>query len=292
MRRSGGKAQANAAKRGYRLLAIDLDGTLLDDSRKIDPTTAEKLAGVCATGVELVLCSGRRFSTAMKYATELGLSDLIVVNNGTIVKEVASGRTVHAEYFPRDEMKDVLVILKGIGLPVVLLTDNYPEYDFYVDVAEDGNEYHAEYLGMNKGMGRVVEDLLAVECEKPVQVVVFNAYPTLVEAEKIIREAMKGKLGALIVRNVRYKGCSLEISAPTASKWKALKWIAEQRGIRTDEIVAIGDDSNDVEMVQEAGFGVAVANALDEVKAVADCVTNQSWNRGVEEALHFLLAPR
>jgi hypothetical protein len=270
------------------LLAIDLDGTLLDDSRKIDPTTAEKLAAVCEKGVELVLCSGRRFSTAMKYATELGLSELIVVNNGTIVKEVPSGRTVRSDYFPRREMKEVLTLLKEMELPAVLLMDNYPECDFYVDVAEDGNEYHAEYLTMNKGSGRVVEDLVRVECERPVQVVVFHAYPTLVEAEKKIREAMNGRVSVLVVRNVRYKGCSLEISAPTASKWKALKWIAEQRGIKTEEIVAIGDDSNDVEMVKEAGFGVAVANALDEVKAVADFVTEHPWNRGIEEALGLL----
>lgn len=269
------------------MLALDIDGTLLNEQRKIERGTAEKLAALPARGIEVVLCSGRRFSAALRYARQLGLSGPIIVNNGTVVKEIASARTIYADYFPRQHFPPLIRLLKEMNLPAVLLVDEYPHCDFYVDVAE-GNEYHAEYVTMNRDMGRVVENLAAVQSETASQVNVFHAYPVLLTAEEKIRDAMNGRVGSVIVRNVRYKGCSLEIAAPTASKWKALKWVAEHRGIRVEEIVAIGDDTNDVEMVREAGFGVAVANALDEVKAVADYVTAHPRNSGTEELIELL----
>ncbi len=272
----------------YRLLALDLDGTLLNEEMKIEPRTADNLAALSARGVEIVLCSGRRFSAAVGYAKELELPGPIVVNNGAIVKGAASGRTLYAEYFPQEQLPLLLRLLREMGLPAVLLTDRYPDYDFFVDVAEDGNEYHTEYVTLNRDMARVVEDLLAVRCEKATQVNVFHTYPRLLAAEQRIAEAMEGKVSSVIISHVKYKGCSLEIAAPGSSKWKALRWLAEQRGIRPEEIVAIGDEVNDVEMVRGAGFGVAVANALDGVKAVADYVTEHPNNRGVEEAIGLL----
>ena len=272
-------------KSRYRLLALDMDGTLLNEEFGIEPQTAQELARLSAAGVEVVLCSGRRFCAAVGYAKELGLSGPIVVNNGTIVKEVATGRTVYAEYFPQEQLPALLQLLREMGLPAVILTDDYPDYDFCVELADDSNEYHTEFVTRNRDMARVVQNLADARCEKAVQVDVFHTYATLLAAEKKIREAMDGKVGTAIIRHLKYRGSSLDIVSPTASKWKALQWLAQQRGIKPEEIVAIGDDCNDVEMVREAGYGVAVANALDEVKTVADYVTTHPRNRGVEEVI-------
>jgi len=285
---AGDRGSSREVSSRYRLLGLDLDGTLLNEELEIEQRTAERLTALSARGVEIILCSGRRFSAAVGYAHELGLTGPIVVNNGTIVKEVAGERTIYTDYFPQEHLAGLLDLLKGIGLPAVLLTDEYPDYDFCVDVAEGVNEYHTEYLDLNREMGRVVDDLAAVRCHTVSQVNVFHAYPTLLEAEKRIREAMNGKVGTVIIQHVKYKGCSLEMASPTASKWKALRWIAQQRGIKPEEIVAIGDEVNDIAMVRKAGFGVAVANALDEVKAAADYVTKQPHNRGVEEVIGVL----
>jgi hypothetical protein len=274
------------------MLALDMDGTLLNEEFRVEPQTARKLIALSMRGVEIVLCSGRRFSSAVAYAKELKLSGPIVVNNGSVVKDVATGRTLYAEYFPREHLPKVIELLKEMGLPAVLLVDEHPDYDFCVDVAEDGNEYHAEYVSLNRDMGRVVDDLAAVRSEKATQINVFHTYPTLLAAEKRIREAMDGKVGLVIIRHVKYKGCSLEIAAPTASKWKALQWLARRQGIAPKEIAAIGDEVNDVEMIRGSGYGVAVANALDEVKAAADYVTRQPRNRGVEEVIAVLFPGR
>jgi len=277
-------------KQKYRLIAIDVDGTLLNQDLILEESTKDKLAAVRASGMEVILCSGRRFSAAVGYAKELGLLGPIIVNNGTIVKEAATGRTLYADFFPNKELPPLIGLLKEMELPAVLLADEYPDYDFFVDVAEDCNEFHLEYVNLNREMGRVVPDLAAVRCDRATQVNVFHTYPTLLVAEKKIREAMNGRVSSVIVRHVKYKGCSLEIAAPTASKWKALKWLAQQRGIIPEEIVAIGDEVNDVEMVREAGFGIAVANAFDEVKAVADYVTGLPASLGVEEAIGVVSA--
>jgi Cof subfamily protein (haloacid dehalogenase superfamily) len=272
----------------YRLLALDIDGTLLNQGFGIEPTTIDKLAAISARGVDVVLCSGRRFSAALEYAQQLGLPGPIVVNNGTVVKDAASGKTIFADYFPRDQLERVLRLLKELDLPAVVLTDEYPDYDFYVDTVEDTNEYHSEFVRLNRDMANVVEDLASVQSERISQVDVFHAYPTLLAAEERIQRRMNGAVGSVVVRHVKYKGSSLEIAAPEATKWKALVWVARQRGIQPEEIVAIGDDFNDIEMVRDAGYGVAVANALDEVKEVADYVTTQPRYLGVEEAIEML----
>ena len=272
----------------YRLLALDIDGTLLNESFGIEPTTINKLGALSARGVDVVLCSGRRYSAALEYAQQLGLPGPIVVNNGTVVKDVTSGKTIFADYFPRDQLERVLRLLKELDLPAVVLTDEYPDCDFYVDMVEDTNEYHREFVELNRDLANEVEDLASVQSDRISQVDVFHAYPTLLAAEERIQTTMNGDVGSVVVRHVKYKGSSLEIAAPDATKWKALLWVARQRGIQPEEIVAIGDDLNDIEMVRDAGYGVAVANALEEVKEVADYVTTQPRYLGVEEAIERL----
>ena len=280
-----------AATRRYRMLALDLDGTLLTESSQIESATAGKLAALMSRGVEIVLCSGRRFSSAAPYAHELGLTTPIVVNNGTIVKEVSTRRTLYSEYLSRETALRLLYLLKELNLPAVVLTDNSPEYDYCVDVTDGGNEYHAQFVSLNREMANVVEDLTRFRCDMVSEINVFHEYDTLLSAQRRIREAMDGDVRSIIVRrHVRYRGCTLETAVPGASKWSALLWIAQQQGIKPEEIVAIGDEVNDIEMVREAGFGVAVANALDEVKAAADYVTKQPRNAGVDETIDLLLA--
>ena len=288
---AGDRGAPLVGPRKFRMLGLDLDGTLLNESFEIESTTADRLAALMSRGVEIVLCSGRRFSSAVRYAHELELTTPIVVNNGTIVKDVASGRTLYAEYFSRENALRLLHLLKEMNLPAVVLADDSLEYDYCVDVTDGGNEYHAEFVSLNREMAKVVKDLTRLRCETISEINVFHEYETLLSAQRRIRDAMNGKVRSIIIRrHVRYRGCTLETAVPGASKWSALLWIAQERGIEPEEIVAIGDEANDIEMVREAGFGVAVANATDEVKAAADYVTKQPRNAGVDEAIDALFA--
>ncbi len=284
------EAERSRANLRYRLLGLDLDGTLLTESFEIESSTADRLAALMSRGVEIVLCSGRRFSSAVRYAHELGLTTPIVVNNGTIVKDVATGRTLYAEYFSRENAARLLRLLKEMNLPAVVLADDSLRYDYCVDVTDGGNEYHAEFVSLNREMAKVVDDLIGFRCDTISEINVFHEYETLLSAQRRIRDAMDGKVRSIIIRrHVRYRGCTLETAVPGASKWSALLWIAQQRGIKPEEIVAIGDEVNDIEMIREAGFGIAVANAMDDVKAAADYVTKQPRSRGVEEVVDLLL---
>lgn len=277
--------------RKYRMLGLDLDGTLLTESFEIESTTTDRLAALMSRGVEIVLCSGRRFSSAVRYAHELGLTTPVVVNNGTVVKDAATGRTLYAEYLPSENAIGLLRLFKELNLPAVVLADDSLEYDYCVDVTDDGNEYHAQFVSLNREMAKVVDDLTGFRCDAVSEINVFHEYQTLVSAQARIRDAMGGKVRSIIIRrHVRYRGCTLETSVPGASKWSALLWIAQQRGINPEEIVAIGDEVNDLEMIRDAGCGVAVANALDEVKAVADYVTTRPRSAGVDEAIDLLFS--
>jgi len=105
-----------------RLLALDLDGTTLDAHGGLSDPVRDAVAAVRRRGIRVVLCTGRRFRTALPMARSLELSGPIVVNNGVVVKEIESGATLHHDYLPSEIYADALEIMRGLGPPLVTWT--------------------------------------------------------------------------------------------------------------------------------------------------------------------------
>ena len=277
----------------FDLIAIDLDSTLLSSEGQVTPRTREAVDRAHRAGVEIVICTGRRFSSAMEVLGGVSFADHIVVNNGVVAKEVATGETVYSSFFPLDGYTTVIRAMKRLcpDLPALVMVDEYPDYEYCADVvdgrdtARGANAYHMEYIDWNPRMLRAVETLEALPTERVIQCCIQHEGERLRAIEGPLAESMRGLAHVFTVRNTKYRGSSLEVLPEGASKWRALQFLAASYNIPAQRIMAIGDDLNDLAMIEGAGLGIAMANAVEPVRAIADWVTADKDHDGVADAI-------
>lgn len=274
----------------YRLIAIDIDGTLLDSRSALRPAVRAALEHATAAGVRVVLCTGRRYRTALPVAQEAGLALPIVCHSGALIKDAATHRTLFAEPLPRSSVERLLDALDELHLTPFLYTDSFEAgTDFYVPRAAPLTVYHEDYLAKNEGWYEAVDSLRDEVPGEIIQAAAFAAPDELPEAKR----ALEARLGdAVTIHNLsspKYIGRFLEFQSGRASKWAAVSSLARTRGIADAEIVAIGDDENDISMLRAAGLGVAMENADYPVKSAADVATASNDEDGVARVIEKIL---
>jgi Cof subfamily protein (haloacid dehalogenase superfamily) len=275
----------------YRLLALDLDGTILDSDGILRPAVQSAIAAARESGLQVVLCTGRRFRTAQPVFAQLGLSGPAVVQNGVVVKDGATGRTLHASYVPSSAYPKALSLLRAVGPPAVYIDDGPGSS---VDlVAERGRDplhpFLAEYLEANRAQTRWVDSLATPPSGAVAMLSAMGERNALEAIEQTLNASPISALRANLIANKSYRGYILELVNCDSGKWERLHEIARAAGIRADQIVAIGDDTNDREMIGKAGLGVAMANADASVREIADHVTESNDNDGAAIAIRELL---
>jgi Cof subfamily protein (haloacid dehalogenase superfamily) len=281
-------------ERRFRLLALDVDGTLLDRSGHLRPATARAVASAAGAGLRPVLCTGRRYRRALPIARELGLDAPLVCNSGALVKESGDHRTLWRADLDPELVADLLALYRDRGEVVVSFTDRAPGHADFV-VAEDptGRPLADDYLSQNRQHADVAPGwLYEPAAHGPhYHVCVIGEREAMLDAQRAVVARFAGRVTTFVQRSPRYLGTMCEVLTAEASKWSALLHLAGLWGIDRGEIVAVGDDMNDVPMIAGAGLGVAMGHAPDAVKAVADHVTHDEENDGLARFVEeFLLA--
>jgi Cof subfamily protein (haloacid dehalogenase superfamily) len=244
----------------YRLLAIDADGTLVDSGGALRPAVREAIRDVRAAGVTVVLCTGRRYRTARPLLEALDLSGPVIVQNGAVVKEAETGETLHASYVPRAAYERALSAVSELGPPAVYV-DPAPGsgIDLFAERSDAHHPFLAEYLQANREQTRFV-DSLAEELPHAVTMIIAMAeQERLLEVERRLADDPIASTRTNLVANKSYRGHILEIVSGESGKWRRLREIAQRLDVDDDDIVAIGDDTNDREMIERAGLGIAQA---------------------------------
>jgi Cof subfamily protein (haloacid dehalogenase superfamily) len=272
-----------------RLLALDLDGTTLDAHGGLSDAVRDAVAAVQRRGIRVVLCTGRRFRTALPMARSLELSGPIVVNNGVVVKEIESGVTLHHDYLPSDLYAEILALMRGLGPPLVYVDAYHEQRDLVTERVDAAHPFPQDYLAANTQFYSVVEDLAV---DRPHDVIMMSAMADEASLARLCERAVKElgdrvKTHALINKN--YRGQILEILSSRSGKWPALERLAADEGIAPKEIAAVGDDRNDVEMIHQAGLGIAMGNAVEPAKRAASIVVRSNAEGGAVEALQQVL---
>jgi Cof subfamily protein (haloacid dehalogenase superfamily) len=272
-----------------RLLALDLDGTILDPYGKLSGAVRRAVDAARRRGLRLVLCTGRRFRTALPAARELALTGSIVVHNGVLVKDIESGRTEAERYLPADLYSEVLATLRETGPPLVYVDTYHEQTDILTERRDRAHPFQTEYLDDNSEFTRVVDDL----AERARDDVIMMSTMANVEALEVLRARARERLGDRVLThmlmNKVYHGHILEFLSPRSGKWQALRSIADREGIAPEEIAAIGDDTNDIEMIREAGLGIAMGNAVEAARAAADVVVRSNAEGGGVEAIERVM---
>jgi hydroxymethylpyrimidine pyrophosphatase-like HAD family hydrolase len=277
-------------RRRFRILALDVDGTLLDPDGTLRPRTAAAVARAARAGIRPVLCTGRRYRRARPIAAELALNAPIVCNSGAIVKDPQDDRTLWRADFDRPLAAALLDLFDANQQPAVAFTDRSPrESDFIVPGFPTGRRLFDDYVGQNRDHAEVDPGWAAQRRrggEDPSRNALFHlcaigSRPEMLAFQQSVLDRLEGRVQTFVLRSTRYLGTICEILRHDASKWTAILHLASLWDVHPSEICAVGDDVNDVPMIRNAGLGVAMGHAPTNVLAAADLITGDHDQDGV-----------
>ncbi|TMV43892.1 HAD family phosphatase [Paenibacillus mesophilus] len=240
----------------YKVLALDMDGTLLTDSKQITEETRRWLQLAEEAGVTVMFATGRGMQTAGSFWEELGLNSPMVLLNGAEIWE-GPGRLYERAYISRDDIRRL--------------------YGLAVEAGASFWGYSVESLTSSKHWN---EDMFDRDWMK------FGIRHDDLEVMRKLREEVRS-WGHLEV--TRSADINMEISVRGISKASGIKKVCELLGITIDQVMAVGDHHNDMEMLRSAGLGIAMGNADEEVKRAADGVTDTNERDGVAKAIQKYL---
>jgi len=271
----------------YQILALDVDGTLLDQDGTLRPSTTAAVARAAAAGIRPVLCTGRRYRRALPIARQLGIDAPVVCNSGAIVKDPTSHQTVWRADFDESLAAAALELFRGHNQPSVVFTDRGPnELDFIITAFPTGREYFDDYVAQNREHAEIRLDHdhggRTLDARNPLfHICAIGSQSEMLEFEALAHERLAGRVQTFVQRSVRYSGTMCELLRHDANKWTAVMHLAARWGIAPEAICAVGDDANDIPMLKNAGLGVAMGHSRPEVQDAADLVTGDHENDGV-----------
>jgi len=259
-------------RKDIRLVAIDLDDTLLRDDLTIAPGAKEAIRKAQQKGVTVVLATGRMFPAALPFAQELGLTGPLITYNGALIR-TAAGETWWHRPVPRELALEILDFGAAAGWTVQCYCDDR----LYVRQINDDVKY---YLEIARVPVQECPDMRALLSERlSTKLLSIGSPEEIVRRAESLRQAFAGRL-TITISKPRF----VEMLAAGVSKAAALAEVARRLHVPREQVMAIGDSFNDLDMIQWAGVGVAMGNAPDAVKELADCVVGTNMEEGVAEA--------
>jgi HAD-superfamily hydrolase, subfamily IIB len=264
----------------YRLIAIDIDDTLLTDDGRITDATREALAEAARRGVTVTLATGRMFASASRIAERIGLNVPIITYQGALVKMPFDGKVLYERNVPADAAREILAYARRNNLHLQL----YTEDELYA--AEDNDKVRA-YAELSAVPYRVEPDFDKLIARPQSKMLIIDDPDKLDRIADELRPVYHGR-----VHITKSKPHFLEFLHPEATKGHALAALARHVGCVMEQTIAVGDSWNDREMIEAAGLGVAMGNAIESLKAVAGFVTKTNNEDGVKHVIDtFILNP-
>lgn len=252
----------------FKLLALDLDDTLLNGQFRISQENRLAIRSAARKGVLVTLATGRMFRSTLPFARELEIDLPLITYHGALIRTV-EGKTLYYEPVPLAAAKEIADICRQRRLHVNAYLDDE------MFVAEE-NEFSRYYQAIADVRVTAVGDLAVFLSVPPTKLTVINLEGGLDELMDELNARFGHQLAITISRPY-----FLEITDRLATKGQALKFLADLHRIPQEQVAAIGDSLNDIDMLLYAGIGVAVANARQEVLAVADVITASNLDHGV-----------
>ncbi len=269
--------RSHAATR-VRLLGLDVDGTLLDPvTGELRPGLSEALGSARAAGVQIVLCTGRRFRRASAMAHHLGLEAPLVCNSGALVKDLATQATLWRADFEPETMIRLLDLFGAEGeRPLSFIDHDEAGPDFTIDTHPTGDYPFDDYVSANQEHASIetgwTSDAKRSLGRSHFHICAIGDRERMDRFEARVRKGLGGRVLCFVQRSPRYTGWMCEILREDAGKWSALTHLAENWGITADQVCTVGDDQNDRPMIAGAGLGVAMPHAPQSVRDAADYI--------------------
>ena len=270
----------------YKMVCIDMDGTLLGKSKKISKESKEVIKTIHDKGVEIVITTGRIYNNAAYYSHLLGVKSPVIAANGAIVMDKNNNKIIYENNIETDVCVRLIELLYKMNFFFHFYTlDSIYCRDKLTKISTE--IYMTKQVGFDnlKIKYHIIKnleewkDFFKRTNGQITKCIAFSPKPS-----KIIE--LKKELDNM--EEVVYFGSgsrSVEINSRGVSKGRGVKALADYYGFKREEIVCIGDNENDISMIEYAGLGVAMGNAIDEVKELADYITDTNKENGVAKAI-------
>ena len=284
----------------YKLVAIDLDGTMLNSYGIVTEHTKNIIQNTINKGTDVVIASGRPIDSIQSIAKEIGSNNYFIAGNGALIYDIKENKVIYEKYLSKQK---VLEIIK-------LCEENSISYNVYTDKTILATSLKYNVLYYHK------ENLKKEESKKTNINIVENMYEyvknmneekflkiTICDDSKSIFNSITRKLKNIsdievldvshISRKIIEQGTQefpieyyyTEISSQNVDKWNALEFLLKKLNINKEELIAIGDNINDKKMIENAGLGIAMKHSTPVVTEICDYITDSNNDEGVAKAL-------
>lgn len=267
----------------YKLLVIDIDGTLIDRAGHISAANRRALARVRELGIPVSICTGRGAQACQSYIKDLSLDSYHIFCDGALVS--GPGREIHTRPIGPPLVWQMTGLARQHGLNLELFSATR----YLVERETWSTGAHRDFFGIEP---TIIDFSRAWEREKIIKGGLVTTGPDEVARARDFCNCFAETLRFSWATTPAYPGVYfINILDPGASKGSALQALAAHLGISPDEVIAVGDGDNDISLLSAAGLAVAMGNAPDPVKAVADYITLDVEESGLAAAIERFLLP-
>ncbi|MFD0961222.1 Cof-type HAD-IIB family hydrolase [Paenibacillus chungangensis] len=264
----------------YKLIAIDVDDTLLTDDLLVTPGTIEAMEAAIAQGVTVTLATGRMYASARKIAEQVNLNVPIITYQGALVKTLLEGEVLYERNVPTEAAKKLQQFCQSRGLHLQLYVDD----ELY---GTEDNERIKAYSKLSNIPYKIEPDFDQL-IDKPLHKMLIIDEPEVLDE---LIEELRPLIGNE-VHMTKSKAHYLEFMHKEGTKGHALAFMAQHIGCAMEQTIGMGDAWNDRELLQVAGLGVAMGNAIDSLKELADYVTATNNEEGVRHVIEKFVLKR
>lgn len=265
----------------YKLIALDMDGTLFNEKKEISPRNRQAIHEARKIGKSVVIATGRPILGIGHVLNELALNtsdDYVIAFNGALVQNVKTGQVIFKSALKHEDYHSLYALSLEYGVHIHALTERYvttPVHNPYTQIEADLNGIEIIKCDVDK----------FPESETIVKVMFVDSKENLDAVELRLSEAVRSKYTIM-----RSSSIFLEFLHPDVNKGTGVEAIATVKNIGAHEVICVGDAGNDIAMIEYAGLGVAMGNAYDAVKDIADYVTDTNDADGVAKVIEkFML---
>ncbi len=261
----------------YRLIAIDLDGTVLDGDGFIFPGAKEAIRDVLARGITVTLATGRMYQPSNRFAEELNVSAPLICYQGALIRQSGNGDVWWHKPLPLPVARKVIAGIRRLGVHQYA----YVNGAIYVEQVRDEDRRYARRNGVEL---HLVDDLTTLHHGRPTEIAARGQPEDIDRVVALVRDCCGSEV---IVNKIHNSFC--EIADAESGKGNALEHLATRLAIPRSQVVAIGDSPNDISMLRWAGLGIVVGDGPAEVRAAADWVIGDGAQDSFCEAIARLL---
>jgi Cof subfamily protein (haloacid dehalogenase superfamily) len=257
----------------WKMLALDLDGTTLNSNEEISDENHDAIMKASAEGIRVIVTTGRSYASATHYIQQLNTGDPSITYNGALIRENdAILRTLSLDHHI---ISRCLHTLKGLGQIPILYSIDEKLHDEkrYIDNPGGLSEAFHQFSKGSGVQNVTVDDVLDHAGEQVIRISVFSDRETTEMLDRALTEQFGNSIATALTFFPNWDFWIFEVLNTLCTKPAALQFLCDLYGIRADEVIAVGDNGNDIGMLRWAGLGIAMRNSLPDVSVHADHVS-------------------